>query len=191
MTARFHNVLQRVGINALRSGHHWPPEIPDLVWAPLATAALLAGIGVLGILMDEPMLFPSLGPTAFLQTEDPEVRMARFYNTVVGHLIGLGSGLFAVTVLHAEASSSVLVTGHLVPIRIVASALAVLLTIALGLLLRASHPPASATTLLVALGAFSPTLRTALIITASVLLIGILGELLRRFRLGKLKKITL
>ncbi len=191
MITKLQRLLQGVRTNASLSRHHWPPEIPDLVWAPLATAVLLVIVGLLGIIMDEPMLFPSLGPTAFLQTEDPEVRMARFYNTVVGHLIGLGSGLFSVTVLHAQESSSVLVTGQLTSIRIIASALAVMLTIAIGLLLRASHPPASATTLLVALGAFRPTTRIALTIAASVLLIGILGEVLRRIRLGKLKKIAL
>ncbi len=76
----------------------------------------------------------------------------------------------------------------LAPSRILASALAVALTIALGILLKASHPPACATTLLFALGGFAPTVRVAAIVLAGVLLIGVVGELLRRFRLGKVKK---
>ncbi len=76
-------------------------------------------------------------------------------------------------------------TAHLTPVRIGASALAVALTILVGILLHASHPPASATTLLVALGGFRPTLRDALIVIAGVLIVATIGEFLRRVRLGQ------
>ncbi len=163
----------------------WPPEVPDWVWAPLTAGGLMLIVGVLGILFDQPWLFPSLGPTAFLQAEVPDHRMARFRNTVLGHLIGLGTGYLAVFLLHAEDASSVLATGHLTPVRIAAAALAVGLTILAGILLRASHPPASATTLLVALGGFRLTLHDALTVSAGVLIVATLGEFLRRVRLGQ------
>ncbi len=169
---------------------HWPPQIPDILWDPLAAAVLLIVIGLLGVLTNEPLLFPSLGPTAFLQAEDPEMRMARFYNTVVGHLIGLGSGVLSVLLLHANQSPSAMSAGKLVPVRIFASALAIALTIVLGLLLHASHPPAAATTLLVALGGFRFAAQTMLVVVAGVFLIGVLGEGLRRLRLRRVKKIS-
>ncbi len=144
-------------------------------------------VGLFGFFTKQPLLFPSLGPTAFLQVEDPDVRMARFYNTVVGHLIGLASGVLAVFLMGANQAPSAMATGQLVPSRIFASALAIALTIAIGLLLRASHPPAAATTLLVALGGFRLNTQTMLVVIAGVLLVGVLGEGLRRARLGKRK----
>jgi CBS-domain-containing membrane protein len=159
------------------------------VWGPLAAGALIILIGALGVYTNQPLLFPSLGPTAFLQVEDPELRVARLYNTVVGHVVGMAAGLAAVFLLRIGRAPSPMVTGVLTADRILASTLAVALTIALGLLLRASHPPACATTLLFALGGFAPTLHVVLTVLAGVLLIGLTGEVLRRFRLGKVKKL--
>jgi hypothetical protein len=50
-----------------------------------------------------------------------------------------------------------------------------------GFLLRATHPPAAATTLLVALGAIA-TFEQALIVMAGVLVTAAAGELLRTVR---------
>ncbi len=167
----------------------WPPDVPDIVWGPLAAETLIILIGALGAFANQPLLFPSLGPTAFLQVEDPEVRMARFYNTVMGHIIGVSAGLIAVFLLRANRTPSPMATGILTPDRIAASTLAVALTIIFSLLLRASHPPACATTLLFALGGFAPTARVVSLVLAGVLLIGVIGEVLRRFRLGRSKKV--
>lgn len=163
--------------------------MPNIIWGPLAAAALIIIVGALGVYANQPLLFPSLGPTAFLQVEDPELRSGRFYNTVVGHLIGLCAGLAAVFLFHANRAASPMATDVLAPSRILASTVAVALTIAFGILLKASHPPACATTLLFALGGFAPTLRVVVIVLAGVLLIGVVGELRRRFRLGKVKKL--
>ncbi len=170
---------------------HWPPNVPDIVWGPLAAATLIVVVGALGIATNQPLLFPSLGPTAFLQVEDPELRVARLYNTVVGHIVGIFAGLISVFLLHLSHAPSPMVTGILTTDRILASTFAVALTIALGLLLRASHPPACATTLLIALGGFAPTLQVVLIVLAGVVLIGVIGEFFRRYRLGKVKKLPI
>ncbi len=163
-------------------------EVEDFFWGPLSAGVLILAIGLVGFVAGEPLLFPSLGPTAFLQIEDPNLRAAKFYNTLVGHLVGLGSGLLAVFVLRADQSSSVLATGYLAPVRVAASALAIALTIAIGLLLRASHPPASATTLLVALGAFKAEPRTVAVVVIGIVLVAFLGEGLRRVRLNQYRK---
>lgn len=55
-----------------------------------------------------------------------------------------------------------------------------------GLLLRASHPPAAATTLLVTLGGFKPTVQNTLTVIIGVLIIATIGEKLRPIRLGKM-----
>ena len=142
----------------------WISKIPDLIWAPVIAGVLMLVAGFLGLAAHQPWLFPSLGPTAFLQAELPKLPSSRFYNTIAGHLLGLGSGLVAVTLLGANIAPSALATGELTPIRVWASVLAVVLNLLAGLLLKASHPPAAATTLLFALGGFKPTLHDVVIV---------------------------
>ena len=140
-------------------------------------------VGLFGLAAHQPLIFPSLGPTAFLQAELPQLPSSRLYNTIVGHLLGLGSGLLVVTLLGANTAPSVLGTGDLTPIRVWASVLSIFLTLLAGLLLKASHPPAAATTLLFALGGFQPTLHETIVVIIGVLIVGIIGEVLRQLRL--------
>jgi len=64
--------------------------VPDIIWAPLATGAIVLIPGVVGLAAGRPWLFPSLGPTAYLQATQPQHPTSRFYNVLVGHLIGIG-----------------------------------------------------------------------------------------------------
>lgn len=173
-------------VSPLSREGHWPASIPDAVWAPLVAGGLILIAGLLGLLAGQVWLFPSLAPTAFLQAENPELPASRFYNAVVGHLIGLGSGFCAVAVLNAWQAPSVLASHQLTPVRVWAAVIAVALTVLILLLLRASHPPAGATTLLVALGALQ-TKADALNVIVGVLIIAAFGEMLRRVRLGKVR----
>ncbi|MFB9993906.1 HPP family protein [Deinococcus oregonensis] len=159
------------------------PTIPDTVWAPLSAAALILFIGLVGLATHQPLLFPSLGPTAFLQTETPDQPSARPYNVVTGHLVGLLAGFLAVWVCGAGDAPSVLSVHQLTAPRVWASVLAILLTLLVGLLLRASHPPAAATTLLASLGGFSPTVQSTVTVMSGVLGVALLGEFLRLVRL--------
>jgi hypothetical protein len=68
-------------------------RVPTVLWAPLTAAGLVLEVGLLGVLTDQPWLYPSLGPTALMQAEFPEQKSARFFDIVVGHLVGLGAGL--------------------------------------------------------------------------------------------------
>lgn len=86
----------------------YPASIPDVVWAPLASGSLMLLVGLLGLIAHQPWLFPSLGPTAFLQAEQPDQPSARLYQTIVGHLCGLLSGILAVVLLGATTTPSVL-----------------------------------------------------------------------------------
>jgi hypothetical protein len=159
-------------------------SIPDTFWAPIASGGLLLIVGLAGLLVGRPWLLPSLGPTAVLQTEAPAHPTSRAWNVVMGHLGGLLAGFAAVLIFNASHAPVVLVAKQLPPERVGAAVLAVLLTVLLGILLRASHPPAAATTLLVALGSIA-TLSDALNLAAAVLILAVIGELARRVRLGR------
>jgi len=162
----------------------WLAGVPQLVWAPCAASALLLAVGVLGLATHQPWLFPSLGPTAYFQAATPEHPATRFYNIFVGHLAGLAAGFAAVWVVGANVAPPVVESHDLTPIRLWAAVLALGLTTLIALLLRASHPPAGATTLLVALGSLETPL-DALIIVSGVLLLAVLGEVARFLRAGE------
>lgn len=157
-------------------------SIPDAVWGPLAAGMIILAVGITALVARQPWLFASLGPTAFLQAESPQLPSSRLYNTVIGHLVGMGVGFFAVWVLSADAAPSVLATGQVPAERVWASVVAIALTSLILGLLRASHPPAAATTLLIALGAFKLTLHDAIMITVGVAIVSAVGELLRILR---------
>jgi hypothetical protein len=159
-----------------------PAATPEIVWAPLGGGLLMSAVGLSAWLAGMPWLIPSLGPSAYLQVENPAHPSARFYNTIVGHAIGLAAGIFAVFVLGANETPSLLVDHQVVLARVWAAAIALTLTILIALALKASHPPAGATTLLVALGALRT--QTDFVNAAiGVLAIAALGEILRRLRL--------
>jgi hypothetical protein len=54
---------------------------------------LMLAVGLVSLLLGRSFLFPSLGPSAYLQAENPAHPSTRFINTVAGHLIGLLAGL--------------------------------------------------------------------------------------------------
>jgi hypothetical protein len=182
---------QEQGAGAVSAPEYWPHFIPDPVWAPIATTLVLLCVGVTGVIARQPWLFPSLGPTAFTQTEYPGHRTARFYNVLMGHGCGVAAGLLAVFVSGASGPPSILATARLTTARMAAAAIAVALTILLTLLLRAAHPPAVSTSLLFALGVFRPNLHDVLVIGAGVLITACAGELLRRLRLRRLRRYLL
>lgn len=164
----------------------WIEKVPDTVWSPLASAGLLLIVGLISLAFDQPWLFPSLGPTAFLQTQTPDQPAARIYNTFVGHIVGLGAGFLGVALFAANADPSVMTSGHLTFARLAASVVAIGLTLLIGLLLKAPHPPAAATTLLITLGGLQFNLNTAVVVIIGVGILAGLGEIVRRLRVGQL-----
>lgn len=128
------------------------PERP--VWAlfmfvnGFITIALLAACAMVA---HTSFVFPSLGPTAILFFFSPLSPPASPRHTLLGHGIGIlcGYGMLCLTGLqHAPAALVMGVDGR----RILAAALALALTSSLMILLKAAHPPAGATTLIIALG---------------------------------------
>lgn len=160
----------------------WLAAIPDIVWAPVTAGLLMLSVGLVGLAFSQPWLFPSLGPSAYLRSERPGHEVSRLYNTLAGHMVGLGLGFLAVAVFDAWDAPAVVSSGIITLPRVEASALAVALTVLFNSLFRSSHPPAAATTLLVALGAFS-TSKDALVVFAGVLLMAAVSEVFRQLRL--------
>ena len=63
------------------------PELNGPSVKVVRAAAIVAVVGAIGLVLHQPWLFPSLGPTAMLMLESPEQPSARFVNALVGHLV--------------------------------------------------------------------------------------------------------
>ncbi|QYJ15780.1 hypothetical protein Rxycam_01608 [Rubrobacter xylanophilus DSM 9941] len=126
----------------------------EAFYAFCAGFVAIAASGGAAYLLKQPLLFPSLGPTAFLFFETPLAEISTPRNTMIGHLVAAGSGYASLAVFGLLDAPGVLQAGVGLA-RIGAAALSVALTSALLLLLRSPHPPAGATTLIVSLGLLS------------------------------------
>ncbi len=108
----------------------------------LTTVAMFSGT---------PFVFPSLGPTAILLFFNPNHPTASPRNTLFGHTIGILCGYASLWLLGLTDHPSALQEGvHLQ--RVFCAALSLAATGFLTVLLNVSHPPAGATTLIIALG---------------------------------------
>ena len=153
----------------------------DLIIAPLCESALILIAGLAAWIAHQPLFFASLGPTAFELVETPERPSARPYNIIVGHLIGVLCGFAALALTHAWSTPAVS-TSSISLQRVWAAAIAALLTVFFALLARAQQPAALSTTLLIATGSMQ-RLEDGPVIMAAILLITIVGEPLRRWRM--------
>jgi CBS domain-containing membrane protein len=125
-----------------------------LVWAAFmlvngfVTIAILA---VLAMLTRTPFIFPSLGPTAFLFFFTPTLPTASPRNTIYGHAIGILCGYGALLACGLTHAPPAMMAGVDLA-RVLAAAISLSSTGALMILLKAAHPPAGATTLIISLG---------------------------------------
>jgi CBS-domain-containing membrane protein len=99
----------------------------------------------------EPLVFPSLGATAFLIFETPMAEIGSPRNTILGHTVGVLAGAAALAVFGLLDAPSAYVSGVTLA-RVGAIALAVAMTGGILRVLRSAHPPAGATTIIVASG---------------------------------------
>lgn len=126
----------------------------------------------------EPLLFPSLGATAFLFFETPMAEVASPRNTVIGHYLGAAVGFFWLLVFGLMHQPDAIAAGFTVS-RWLAVSFSLSLTGFLLRLLRAAHPPAGATTLIVSLGLLH-TWHEMLILALGVLLVTIPAGIFNR-----------
>jgi CBS domain-containing membrane protein len=123
----------------------------------------------LALVTHSPWIFPSLGPTAFLFFYTPTAPAASPRNTLIGHAIGVVCGYLSLVVTGLTTAGPATVTGVTGP-RVLAAALSLGCTAGLMVLLRAPHPPAGATTLIISLGIMTKPSNLVLLMAAVVLL---------------------
>jgi CBS domain-containing membrane protein len=141
-------------------------------------AVAIAVCGLAAYLARQPMLFPSLGPSALLFFEKPTAPESSPYNAIVGHLVGILAGVAAIAVFGLLDAPSVLEAGVILA-RVGAAALSVALVALILPPLRATHPPAGATTLLVSLGLLDQPGQLAWVLAGVVLLTAVAWALNR------------
>jgi CBS-domain-containing membrane protein len=151
-------------------------------YAAVLAIVTLALAGTVGLVLKQPWLFPSLGPTVMLFFESPTQPASRPLNTVVGHLVGIAAGVacYSAFGLTGHASAPV---GGLTVTYVMAGVLAVAFTTAVLSLLKLPHPPAGASTLIVALGILHTPVQL-LAMVGAVLLVTVAGWAFNRLFLG-------
>lgn len=136
---------------------------------------LFAVLGLLAWATGRPFVFPSLGPSAFVLATDRPGDRPRPARVVGGHAVGAVAGLLAYALLAGDASlAAVPPPRSPAGLRLAASGtLALALTSGGMVVTDTVHPPACATTLIVALGILSTPLGVATIVVSVVGLVGV------------------
>lgn len=142
----------------------------------LLTLVIFAVIGALALIVGQPLLVPSLGPTTLVQLQTSTLTAARPWNVLAGHGVAIAAALLSLAIAAGYHTPSPILTGVLTWQRELASALAVALTLIAQAPLKATHPPAAATGLLITLGAIEPLGRALWILVAGIVLTALLGE---------------
>jgi CBS-domain-containing membrane protein len=150
----------------------------NAVYTFVCSLLAIALSGTWAWVADEPLLFPSLGSTAFLIFETPMAEVGTPRNTIIGHAVGVAAGAVSL-VLFGLWDAPSLYTSGVTPARIGAVALAVALTGGVLRVLRAAHPPAGATTIIVASGLLAQVSQMAAVLVG-VALLTLAGWLLNR-----------
>jgi CBS-domain-containing membrane protein len=148
---------------------HFPPRLVWAVYVCINGFITIALLALLSLVTGSPFVFPSLGPTAYLFFFSPLSESSSPRNTILGHAIGLVCGYFAFAFAVASSPAFGVNPGVHGP-RVLAAALSLSATGALMALLRVSHPPAGATTLIVSLGIISQPKELVIIEVAVILL---------------------
>src|SRR5450631_2113127 len=148
---------------------HLPPRLVRAVYVGINGFVTIGLLALLALVTGSPFVFPSLGPTAYLFFFSPLSESSSPRNTILGHAIGLVCGYAAFVFAVASSPPFGMNPGVHGP-RVLAAALSLSATGALMALLRISHPPAGATTLIVSLGIISQPKELVIIEVAVILL---------------------
>lgn len=135
----------------------------------LGCAGVIALTGVAALALKEPMLFPSLGPTAMLFFQQPTAPTSSARHALVGHAVGLVVGYGCLVAAGLRHAGPVTLTGVTEP-RLLAAAASVAITAVILSLLQCEHAPSGATTLIVSLGIITAPVSLVWMWSAVVLL---------------------
>ncbi|PSP97721.1 HPP family protein [Halobacteriales archaeon QS_5_70_17] len=141
----------------------------------LHTGLHIAAVGLFAWATGLPALFPSLGPSAFVLAMFPTSEASNPRRVIGSHALGVAAGLLAYYLV----APGIIVTEQIAPLSLpglrltVSSVLAIVLTVSGMLHFDIRHPPACATTLIVALGLLPRLSDGVLMIVAVVGLIAL------------------
>ena len=152
----------------------------------VATFALISGASALALitlaaqLLDLPLLFPPLGPTAFILFYTPMAASASPRNTIQAHCMAVAAGLGSMWVVDylfpiANLVDPATMNGY----RVAAITLAMILISIAMMTTRSIHPPAAASALIAAMG-YLRTPMQILGLPAAVLFLVFLAVILNR-----------
>ncbi len=150
--------------------HRLPPKLVWSVYVCVTGFVTIVLLAILGAVTGSPFVFPSLGPTAYLLFFTPLHKAASPRNAVAGHAIGLLCGYWAFWITGMHPFTQQPIQAFHGP-QLLAAALALAATGMLMVAFSVSHPPAGATTLIVALGIHSKPWQLVVIEAAVVLLV--------------------
>lgn len=130
----------------------------------------IAIMSAAAVFTGQPLIFPSLGPTAFLLFYSPRAPVASPRNAIIGHLIGVFAGYFSLVIFGLTEHGPAFAEG-VSWARVGAAALSLGLTSGFMVWLLAPHPPAGATTLIISLGIMPKPSQQAFLMLAVVVLV--------------------
>jgi hypothetical protein len=138
------------------------------VYAAVVAAMVLALAGLVGVALHQPWIFPSLGPTLMVIAETPRQPSAHPRNVLVGHVVAVAAGWLALAVTGLRNAPPVVQAG-LDARYVISAVIALAVTVLVLQLLKMPHPPAGATTLIVALAILHTPGQLAVIVLSVVL----------------------
>ena len=168
---------ERYGLHQ-RLAERFGERAGEALYTFVATALAIAVSGFAAFFTGQPLIFPSLGPTAYLFFESPMSRRASPRNAIIGHLVATLAGALSLALFGLLDNPSVLQEGMTLA-RVGAATLSTALTGGILLLLRASHPPAGATVLIVSLGLLQRPFEL-LVVAIGVVILTVVGWAINR-----------
>lgn len=154
--------------------------MPRAVLQPFLITAVVGLVALFGYWVQAPWLIPSVGASAFIQILLPDKPAGQAYDTGVGQLVGMVAGFASVLVTGAAAAPVMSETHGIALVRVGAVVLAVFLTSAVQVPLKALSAAGAAVAVLIAAGVASTSWASLGVIAASIGLVTVLGEVARR-----------
>ena len=153
------------------------------VLQPVLITIVVGVIALFGYWAQAPWVVPSVGASAFIQLLLPEEPAGQAYDTGVGQLVGMVAGFASVLVTGAAAAPVMSEAHEIALVRVGAVVLAILLTAAVQVRLKALSAAGAAVAVLIASGVASTTWASFGVVAASIGLVTVLGEVARRILL--------
>jgi len=146
-------------------------------------ASVLAVIGAISVWVQQPLMAPSLASAVLVQVMSPTEPSARPWNTAVGQLVGVAAGFIGLYASFSVAVPHFMIGHPLVWARVLAVAIAMVLTVLGERVLNATSPAGGATAIVLAIGAETPGWAGFGRMIVAIALVTALGELSRRIML--------